>query len=233
MEACGERRLGLFAVACCRRLWPHLGRDWTRRFVETAEEYFDGQASDDALSEALQEVLWRSYASLTGEAPEEERELSWKEEKAADSAERLLIQATGSSLAYYGDIRSGEECYDEFVSGLQGLQIAAAGRRSAPGMKKVARQQAHLLRDVFGNPFHDVALDPAWVTGRQRLVRRLAQAAYEHRRLPEGTLESERLAVLADALEEAGCDDQDILGHLRGAGPHVRGCWVIDALLAR
>src|SRR5690242_14976361 len=150
-EACGERRLGLFAVACCRRLWPHLGHDRMRRLVETAEGYFDGQASDDALGEALEEVLWRSSASFTGETPAGERELSWKEEKAAGSAERLLIQVTGRSLAYYGDIRSGKECYDDIVSSLQGLQIAAAGRRSAPGMHKEARQQAHLLRDIFGN----------------------------------------------------------------------------------
>jgi hypothetical protein len=57
-------------------------------------------------------------------------------------------------------------------------------------------------------------------------VRRLAEATYENRRW-------EDLPVLADALEEAGCDDADILGHCRGPGPHTRGCWVIDCLLGR
>ena len=88
--------------------------------------------------------------------------------------------------------------------------------------------QAVLLRDFFGNPFRLVALDPAWQTPA---VLGLAQATYDNRILPAGTLKPDRLAVLADALEEAGCTDADILGHLRGPGPHVRGCFVIDALL--
>jgi hypothetical protein len=64
-------------------------------------------------------------------------------------------------------------------------------------------------------------------------VPKLARAAYNDRHLPAGTLDATRLAVLADALEEAGCDSADILGHLRGSGPHVRGCWVIDLLLRK
>ena len=61
----------------------------------------------------------------------------------------------------------------------------------------------------------------------------LAQAAYDERELPAGTLDTTRLAVLADALEEAGCVQADILGHLRGPGPHVRGCWAVDLLLRK
>ena len=62
---------------------------------------------------------------------------------------------------------------------------------------------------------------------------RLAQAAYDERHMPEGTLDKVWLAVLGDALEEAGCSDADILNHLRGPGPHVRGCWVIDLCLGK
>ena len=54
----------------------------------------------------------------------------------------------------------------------------------------------------------------------------LAQAIYEERRFGD-------LPVLADALEEAGCTDADILSHCRGPGPHVRGCWVVDLLLGK
>jgi hypothetical protein len=64
-------------------------------------------------------------------------------------------------------------------------------------------------------------------------VVRLAQAAYDDRHLPAGTLDNGRLAILADALEEAGCTDADVLGHLRGPGPHVRGCWAVDLLLGK
>jgi hypothetical protein len=90
-----------------------------------------------------------------------------------------------------------------------------------------------MLRCVFGNPFRPVSLEPAWLGWRDGLVRRLAEAAYGERTLPEGTLDPGRLAVLADALEDAGCTDADLLGHLRGPGPHVRGCWAIDVLVGR
>ena len=51
--------------------------------------------------------------------------------------------------------------------------------------------------------------------------------------LPSGHQAAARLAVLADTLEEAGCSDSDLLGHLRGPGPHVRGCWVVDLVLGK
>jgi hypothetical protein len=94
--------------------------------------------------------------------------------------------------------------------------------------------QANLLRDIFSNPFHPPPVrDPTWLTWNNGLVQVLAQVAYDDRLLPAGTLDTARLAVLADALEEAGCDYADILTHLRSPGPHVRGCWVVDLLLGK
>jgi hypothetical protein len=92
------------------------------------------------------------------------------------------------------------------------------------------REQARLLREVIGNPFRPVSLDPAWSTPA---VVQLAQAAYDNRLLPSGLLDHTGLAVLADALEEAGCDNADLLSHLRGPGPHVRGCWALDLVLGK
>jgi hypothetical protein len=90
--------------------------------------------------------------------------------------------------------------------------------------------QVGLLRDVFGNPFRPATIAPTWQTPT---VVTLSQAAYDNRTLPAGTLDPARLAVLADALEEADCTDGDLLGHLRGPGPHVRGCWAVDLLLGK
>jgi hypothetical protein len=90
-----------------------------------------------------------------------------------------------------------------------------------------------LLHDLFGNPFRPAALDPSWLTWHSGTIPQLAQAIYEDRHLPDGHLDPHRLAVLADALEDAGCSDQDILGHLRGPGPHTRGCWAVDLLLGK
>jgi hypothetical protein len=64
-------------------------------------------------------------------------------------------------------------------------------------------------------------------------VLNLVQAAYDNRLLPSGLLDTARLAVLADALEEVGCTDPHILSHLRGPGPHVRGCHLVDLLLGK
>ena len=89
--------------------------------------------------------------------------------------------------------------------------------------------EMRLLRDIF-NPFRPASIDTAC---RTPAVTDLATAAYEERALPSGELDPARLAVLSDALEEAGCDDAAILDHLRGPGPHVRGCWVVDLVLGK
>jgi hypothetical protein len=86
---------------------------------------------------------------------------------------------------------------------------------------------------VIGNPFHPAALDPSWLSWNGGAVVKLAQAAYDQRLLPSGELVAGRLAILADALEDAGCTVTDILDHLRGRGPHVRGCWAVDLLLGK
>ncbi len=90
---------------------------------------------------------------------------------------------------------------------------------------KTAEQtvQSHLLRDIFGNPFRPVVFAPAW---RSEPVSALATGIYADRAF-------DRMPVLADALEEAGCDDTDILTHCRGPGPHVKGCWVVDLILGK
>jgi hypothetical protein len=86
--------------------------------------------------------------------------------------------------------------------------------------------QCEILRDFFGNPFHPVAVEPSWLTWNDGTVPRLAQAIYDERAF-------DRMPDLADALEAAGRTNADILGHCRGRGPHVRGCWVVDLLLGK
>jgi hypothetical protein len=80
-----------------------------------------------------------------------------------------------------------------------------------------------LARDIFGNPFWPVTLDPAWLTPTAVA---LARTAYDDRAF-------DRLPILADALEEAGCTDAAILDHCRSPGPHIRGCWVVDLILGK
>jgi hypothetical protein len=97
-----------------------------------------------------------------------------------------------------------------------------------------SEEQAALLRDVVGNPFVPAeAPSQAWLAWNRRAVTRLARAAYRERLLPSGCLDSERLGILADALEDAGCDRADLVEHLRSPGPHVRGCWAVDFVLGQ
>jgi hypothetical protein len=92
-----------------------------------------------------------------------------------------------------------------------------------------SQNQCNLLRCVFGNPFRPLRLSPSLLTPT---VLSLAQASYEERIMPQGHLDPMRLAVLADALEELGGAGEAV-GHLRSAGPHVRGCHVVDAVSGR
>jgi hypothetical protein len=94
------------------------------------------------------------------------------------------------------------------------------------GQRFRERFQLPFLRDVFGNPFRKVQRESAWLAWNDATVPRIAQTIYDERAF-------DRLPILGDALEDAGCDNADILNHCRGDGPHVRGCWVVDLLLGK
>jgi hypothetical protein len=100
---------------------------------------------------------------------------------------------------------------------------ASRGKMFGPVYKAGAAAQASLLRDIIGNPFRGGADASIWLSQEAVL---LANQVYD-----EGIFD--RLAILADELEDAGCHDTGILGHCRGTGPHVRGCWVVDLILGK
>jgi hypothetical protein len=84
-------------------------------------------------------------------------------------------------------------------------------------------QQSRLVYCIFGNPFRPLIFDSTWLTSN---VVGLARAIYDERVF-------DRMPILGDALEDAGCDNQDILNHCRQGGEHVRGCWVVDLVLGK
>jgi hypothetical protein len=89
-----------------------------------------------------------------------------------------------------------------------------------------------IFRDIFGfQPLPPPS--PAVLAWNDRTIPRLAQAIYDDRKLPEGTFDTARLAILADALLDAGCEDEDLIAHCRIDGPHVRGCWAVDLCLGK
>jgi hypothetical protein len=224
-----DRKLRLFAVACCRRLWTMMieGNQGSlaRAAVEATERFADGACSEEELQAA--------QAGALKEA------IEWEEWVPYESADRCNLEAAWAAVAVTqgGVIEAAARAQEAARLAPWDMPEAEKAGWGPPWAlhQDTARAserlvQANLLRCIFGNPFHPVMLNS---TCRTAAVTSLAQAAYEERELPGGNLAPDRLAVLADALEEAGCTDQAILDHLRGPGPHIRGCWVLDAILGR
>jgi hypothetical protein len=219
-----DRDLCLFNCACCRRIWHLIVEGRSRTAVEAAERY------DATRGNIGQKVLAGAENALL---PSDRMTRDWGIRWPAASATFSTV-----NTARWNEDRSRVERYSPRWA--FGYAILAAGAAADDGcqgavayhLAKTAEMeaQAELLREILGNPFRPVVIDPVW---RTTAVLALAQAAYENRTLPAGTLEPDRLAVLADALEDAGCDNAELLEHLRGPGPHVRGCWPVDAILGR
>jgi hypothetical protein len=123
---------------------------------------------------------------------------------AIDVAEGDLAAAVGDVFEMLGVIEDSED------------EVAAL----------LLRKAASFARCVFGNPFAALKFDTAWLAWNEGIVPRLAEGIYADRGF-------DRLPILADALEEAGCADDALLSHLRSPGPHVRGCWAVDLLLGK
>jgi hypothetical protein len=209
-----DRQFRLFAVACYRRVWHMLADRRSREAVEVLERHADGGVPRAEVERALRGACTARFEAKTY------------------AGDRLSV-ARGLSAGYVHRAFNARPSAAAGEARYYGTHAAttAAGPVGQAGTERAEEGgQCRLLRDIFGGvfrpppavPFHV----PAWCGG-------LAQAAYEHRDLPAGTLDPARLAVLADALEDAGCADADLLGHLRGPGPHVRGCWAVDLLLGK
>jgi hypothetical protein len=193
------RKLRLFACACCRSIWPLMTDKCSRRAVEVAERFADGQAT----LLTLRKWHWAAYEAYEVE---------------------MTDQPGRVEAAYAANCAVHE---DAAWAALNASMAAADAGQTRAG-------QCDLLRDIFANPFQAASpIDRTWLSWNDGTIPRLARASYEERSLPAGTLDYARLAVLADALEEADCTNEEILDHCRSSSDHVRGCWVVDLLLGK
>lgn len=197
-----RRKLGLFAVGCCRLMWELMWDDRLRAGVEVAERFADGRATEE-----------ERIAALLAAKP-----LSWGEYY-ADTPENR--KATVGRLAY--------ECLNR-KAGDAGFALTAMrvplGGLALPDGRKGKALLCDLIREAFGNFINPAVAQKHWLTWNSGIIPRLAREIYDERAW-------DRMGVLADALEDAGCSDDSILSHLRGPGPHFRGCWVVDLLLGK
>ena len=226
------RKRRLFACACVRRIWPPLADRRLRRAVRRAERFADGQAAEEEMQSALR-IVSRLREELEGA---ERRRPNWTALAARSAAHAVeaVLAAQGPILEKPRDLREAPDVMSASRFARVAARAAEALREEINGTPSPSRSSrrrrlasldaVELVREVFGNPFRPVAVDPAWLTRNNNTVLRMARVIYDDRRL-------RHLPVLADALEEAGCDNADMLAHCRAAVEHVRGCWALDALL--
>jgi hypothetical protein len=206
-----DRRLRLFACACCRRVWDLLQVEAARMIVELSEAYADGEVSDAELETIEDHPDLRSLAGDTS-PPISRRVLD------AHVATGWLSETPVHAVSI-SQRTSGEPAYDFIASSYNGFGLG----RAVPRSEAAIVEQMQLLRDIFANPFRAVGFPAHWHTDTSVA---LACQMYEAR-------DFSAMPILADALQDAGCDNEDILDHCRGPGPHVRGCWVVDLVLGK
>jgi hypothetical protein len=198
------RKLRLFGCACCRRLWHLIWVNECRVAVELAERYADGFVEKAELMEAAADAI------------------------RVTDGKRFYTRTTGAegervrraALAFRFACTAADR-----INTLTHDVTTAVRRLTRAEYDTDAPQPVHadLVRDIFGNPFRPVALSSSW---RTDTAVTLAQQMYESR-------DFGAMPILADALQDAGCDRAEILDHCRGPGPHVRGCWVVDLVLGK
>lgn len=202
-----DRKRRLFAVACLRRCESTLLDPRSRRALDVAERYAEGLVGEHERGHAEDAAAlahWELRESRFGEPGL--LPWSWANEQLTRAA--TLVVSRG---LYYAE------------------DAADYARRSLAGTERDGEEEAiqcALLQEMVGPWPRLPAVDPLWLAANDGTARRLAE---------EVSLEGafELTPILADALEDAGCDEEGILRHLRGPNSHVRGCWCIDLLLTR
>lgn len=223
-DDCSPRKLRLFACACARQVWHLLTDERSRDCVLVAERYADGLAGEDELLAAY-DAAWSVNERVANADP-------WSIVHGA------VWSATHTAYNAYEDPDS-----TTYGPAWRAAKQAAYGTADGRGWRTAKsddwtaakRAQADLLRDIIGNPFRPatlaiarrtsavLALAPARLTST---VFTLAETIYHER-------DWLALPVLADALEEAGRTEAEVIQHLRSPGPHVRGCWALDLVMGK
>jgi hypothetical protein len=224
-----DRKLHLFACACCRRLLALVPNPVIRQVVEFGERDADDLAGPLESSEAERAAVSWLEARRTLKAT---TDTAYGEAYAVRTAKHLTESMPRAALARVSSWNAAaavrEAANDRrairAAAARDEVQVARATWRAAEAAFQAERQmQAALLRDIVGDPFRRMVPEPAW---QRPEVAVFAQIIYECSAFG-------RLTELGESLVAAGCKNAAILAHCRQAGPHVRGCWVVDLLTGR
>ena len=217
-----ERKARLYWVALVRRVWDEL--PWLCRVLtELAERQAHGEFDPSALARPPEYIAEGAYFCAQersrGAPPDNiPRSRQWLADYERYLFDMWYFKPTGADLA-------AEQIDPERLRKVLWLAYNLHFEWSGPSDLSANSEfdSVPILRDIFGNPFRPVSFAPAW---RTDTAVSLARQMYESR-------DFSAMPILADALQDAGCTDEEVLGHCRGPGPHVRGCWVVDLLLGK
>jgi hypothetical protein len=210
----GRRKLLLFAAGCYRRFWPLLTDPRCRRLVEGLEGYADGLATRRELARAEGQAARAEEGLVPGPG--------WVRMVRAEGRDRRgeILSDRQVMLPY---LPTGRRAPPSAWAAALTATLAPLAVEQWPGAQaRELRWQAGLVRDLFW-PFPPRPEVGPWLAWEGGLVRALAESAYRDRAF-------DRLPVVADALEDAGCQDEALLAHLRGPGPHAHGCGALELL---
>jgi hypothetical protein len=217
-----RRKLRLFSCACCRRIWRYFTPELWRRAVGAAEAFADGRV-EAAVIQALRMPLLAPAPRRVVPADRDVwiEPIHWREPVVPPEPFGMRnLTETYAGAAVGWTLWLSDMCE---ASALEAAGVVADYAAKASKRKQEARYQCALLRDIVGNPLRAVTVNREWLSNT---VVAVGEAIYEDRAFDE-------LPILADALEDAGCDNADILDHCRRPGEHVLGCWVIDLILGK
>lgn len=212
------RKLDLFNLWCCRALRPYMTDARSRAAVRFAEEQVDQGWEDANEADEIQANAKRATEEVSRWARATKRPAELRNRRVYVHA-ALVAQQTVS----HDSPNRGVKPNAQFTA----YALAwANGDRNFNGedlRDSRFRSLEAIFRDLVANPFQQVRFDPNWRTIDVIGIARAIDAEHEFGRLP----------MLADALMDAGCWDEAIIGHCRGQGPHARGCWLVDLILDR
>jgi hypothetical protein len=218
-NAATTRKLRLFACACCRQAWNPFVQPIAVAAVEVIEAVADGHLSASVLAR-VHAVMTRqaeiaSHSTGRGMYPYGyDSHICRCAAMAALPTVADAARLAALAAAYAANDSSAWTNYSGYASSSQKEHEFGAERA----------EQAELARDNFGNPFRPVEFDPAWLTPDVLAMAKVMYASRDFSAMP----------ILADALQDAGCDEDDVLIHCReDSAIHARGCWVVDLLLGK
>ena len=210
------RKLRFFAFSCCRFAWPAVTDERSRRAIEIAELHAVNSATQSQLNDAVS----NAYAARC------EAQMAREELFAASAPHIDRARAAGLSAVIATHV-TWSAAANGFYDGMLAQTRDALGFRmmlDAKGNQILTGEMCRALRDIFGNPFRSPRFSSVW---RTSTAVALAEQMYQSR-------DFGAMPVLADALQDAGCDNETILNHCRDTlALHVRGCWVVDLLLGK